>query len=110
MPGDYNLSGVVDAADYVLWRDTFGSMSDLWADGSGPSVGVPNGVVDQADYDFWRANFGQVGVPGGGSGAGAGAGDIVAGTALSQSLVAPPSEPPQAVSDDRWFGRRCGCD
>ena len=85
VPGDYNLSSVVDAADYIVWRDTLGSMIDLRADGSGPSTGVPNGVVDQFDYTFWRANFGAVGVPGGGSGSGAGTGQLVA-AASSQSL------------------------
>jgi hypothetical protein len=55
---------VVDAADYVLWRKTQGSTTDLRADGSGASVGAPDGVVDQLDYIYWMANFGYVGVPG----------------------------------------------
>ncbi len=49
--GDYNLNGVVDASDYVLWRKTLGTTNPQ-ADGSGPTVGVPNGIVDQADYTF----------------------------------------------------------
>jgi predicted outer membrane repeat protein len=52
LTGDYNSNGIVDAADYVLWRKTLGSSSDLRADGNA------SGVVDQADYDVWRANFG----------------------------------------------------
>jgi hypothetical protein len=55
-PGDYNKNGIVDAADYVLWRK-----GDLAADSNGDTV------VDQVDYDFWRANFGN---PSAGSGAG----------------------------------------
>jgi hypothetical protein len=54
--GDYNNNGVVDAADYVLWRD------------GGPlqnEVDTP-GTVNPADYDAWRARFGNT------SGAGAG--------------------------------------
>lgn len=51
-PGDYNLDGAVDAADYALWRDTLGSTTDLRADGDG------NGVVDEADHVFWKAHFG----------------------------------------------------
>jgi formylglycine-generating enzyme required for sulfatase activity len=58
LPGDYNIDGAVDAADYTIWRDTLGSTSDLRANGdnTGPSAGL----IDDADYDFWKANFGQV--------------------------------------------------
>lgn len=53
--GDYNANGVVDAADYVVWRNTLGlTGAGLAADGNG------NGTVDAADYDFWRARFGNV--------------------------------------------------
>jgi hypothetical protein len=55
--GDYNGNGTVDAADYIVWRQTLGSTSDLRADGS--SVGASAGVIDQADYDFWKSNFGR---------------------------------------------------
>jgi hypothetical protein len=47
-PGDYNADGSVDADDYAEWRKTFGSQSQLWADGNG------NGRVDAADYVVWR--------------------------------------------------------
>jgi T5SS/PEP-CTERM-associated repeat protein len=39
--GDFNANGVVDAADYVVWRSGLGT------------------TYTQADYDVWRANFGQ---------------------------------------------------
>ena len=29
VPGDYNDNGIVDAADYTIWRDTLGSTTDL---------------------------------------------------------------------------------
>jgi hypothetical protein len=67
LPGDYNFSGIVDAADYVIWRVTLGSTTDLRADGSGPTVGVPNGIVDQADFDFWKSHFGNTLASGGGA-------------------------------------------
>lgn len=53
LTGDYNASGTVDAADYVLWRDTLGSTTNLAADGN------HNGSVDSGDYDIWRSNFGM---------------------------------------------------
>jgi T5SS/PEP-CTERM-associated repeat protein len=52
--GDYNGNGIVDAADYAVWRGMMGqSGPGLAADGNG------NGVVDNADYDFWRRRFGN---------------------------------------------------
>jgi hypothetical protein len=51
--GDYNKDSVVNAADYTVWRNTLGSMSDLRADGD------KNGVIQQADYDYWKARFGN---------------------------------------------------
>ena len=52
--GDYNGSGLVDAVDYAIWRDTLG---DSVAQGTGAD-GNGNGVIDTADYDLWRENFG----------------------------------------------------
>jgi hypothetical protein len=52
VPFDYNRNGTVDAADYVLWRDTRGSTTELLADGDG------DGTVDQDDYILWRGHFG----------------------------------------------------
>jgi Glycosyl hydrolase family 53 len=64
--GDYNRDGVVDAADYTVWRATLGSTTDLHANGN--NAGASAGVIDQADYDYWVAHFAD------GSAAGAGAG------------------------------------
>ena len=50
--GDYNQNGVVDAADYTVWRDTLGQVgAGLAADGNG------SGSIDAGDYDIWQANF-----------------------------------------------------
>jgi subtilisin family serine protease/formylglycine-generating enzyme required for sulfatase activity len=57
VPGDYNGNGVVDAADYVVWRDTLDSPGQLAADGD------RNGVTDQADYILWKSNFGNTDGP-----------------------------------------------
>ncbi len=78
LPGDYNDDGTVDAADYTVWRDTVGSVSDFRADGSGSTPGVPDGVVNGLDCDFWKANFGQTLGSGGGNGSGVGGGQIAA--------------------------------
>ena len=62
--GDYNGDEVVDAADYVLWRDTLDQPAV--PPGSGAD-GDESGTIDAPDYDFWRARFGNV-VGGTGSG------------------------------------------
>ncbi len=52
--GDYNGDGLVDAADYTVWRDTLGATGvGLAADGDG------DGTVNAADYTLWRSNFGN---------------------------------------------------
>jgi hypothetical protein len=53
--GDYNNNGVVDAADYVLWRN------------GGPLSNDPTPGVQPGDYAVWRQNFGQTSGPTGSS-------------------------------------------
>jgi hypothetical protein len=56
VPGDYNQNGVVDAADYAVWRKTLNSSASpagSGADGNG------NGTIEAGDYTFWRERFGQ---------------------------------------------------
>jgi hypothetical protein len=52
--GDYNQNGVVDAADYVVWRN------ELEDGGAGRADGNQDGEIDAVDYDLWKANFGKV--------------------------------------------------
>ena len=53
LTGDYNDDDVVDAADYVVWRDSLGGTT------------LPNrdpqnmGAINEDDYNSWRANFGR---------------------------------------------------
>jgi T5SS/PEP-CTERM-associated repeat protein len=68
LPGDYNRNGIVDAADYIVWRDRRGSNSSLPNDDT-PGVGAD-------DYDRWRANFGL-------------AGEIIVGTASAVHPAVP---------------------
>ena len=56
LPGDFNENGVVDAADFTVWRDHLGQQAVLPFH-SGDADG--DGVVTQADYDIWVANFGM---------------------------------------------------
>ena len=66
--GDYNNNGVVDAADYVIYRKTFGQTgAGLAADGN------HNNQIDVGDYAVWRSNFGNTA----GSGAGLGSNGAV---------------------------------
>ena len=55
-PGDFNDDGLVDIADYVVWRNHLGSSFDL--NGNGNETGGSAGVVDAADYSLWKSNFG----------------------------------------------------
>ncbi|WP_197527431.1 PQQ-dependent sugar dehydrogenase [Pirellulimonas nuda] len=66
--GDFNSDGVVDAADYTLWRDNLGGAGGA-ADGTGAVAGVADGVVDIADYQLWREHFGNQ-APGAGAAGG----------------------------------------
>lgn len=53
LDGDYNADGVVDAADYTVYRDNLGlDSSALNGNGSGSAT------VVAADYNLWVANYG----------------------------------------------------
>ncbi|QDV77354.1 hypothetical protein [Botrimarina mediterranea] len=55
-PGDFNRDGVVDAADYTVWRDTLydatpGRLGDINSDG----------LINEDDRLIWVAQYGQTG-------------------------------------------------
>ena len=54
--GDYNRDGQVNAADYVVWRDSFGATGpDLMADGDGDME------ITADDLAIWRSHFAPAG-------------------------------------------------
>jgi hypothetical protein len=61
--GDFNEDGMIDAADYVVWRKTAGQAVTAWdgADGNGDAT------VDDEDFAIWKRNFGTT-IPNLGSG------------------------------------------
>ena len=63
MAGDFNDDGIVDAADYTVWRNSLGTTFDL--NGNGNEAGSSAGVVDADDYQLWKANFGNAAQTGG---------------------------------------------
>ncbi len=65
---DFNHNGIVDAADYTVWRNTRGTTVTAYsgADANGDTA------INQADYQIWKANYGNKN--GGIAGTGAGRG------------------------------------
>ena len=54
LAGDFNLNGIVDAADYVVWRKNVGrTVSALRSEGDATG----DGAVDSADYRVLEAEF-----------------------------------------------------
>lgn len=75
LAGDYNGNGLVDAADYSVWRDALTAASTSLLNDPTP------GTVDESDFAYWRDHYGEV--------LGAGAG--VAGSASASSAVPEPT-------------------
>jgi hypothetical protein len=69
LPGDYNGDLIVNAADYVLWRN------------GGPLANDTTPGVQPSDYDVWRSHFGQM----------AGGGSSAVGSASANSAVPEPA-------------------
>jgi hypothetical protein len=89
VPGDYNGDGVVDAADYTVWRDHRGTIGPPGIPGDGDDgsmTGNPDGMVNELDFNYWKANFNSVGY-GCGSGALAGAVPEPASVALAALAI-----------------------
>jgi hypothetical protein len=59
--GDYNGDGQVNAADYIVYRNNQGLVTNLFNGLADPD----SGEIDLEDYDYWASNFGNM--SGGGS-------------------------------------------
>ena len=70
--GDYNSDGIVNAADYSMWRDNLGAPAGTL------SNDTDGGVIGQAQYDTWKLNFGNTG-----SGSGSSVSSVPEPTALT---------------------------
>ena len=58
--GDFNGDGIVDAADYTVWRDSFGMTgAGLAADGAGPN-GLPDGIGRRARLSLLESKLRRV--------------------------------------------------
>ncbi len=55
LAGDFNGDGMVDAADYTVWRDNLGAGTEASLNGNGDGLDG----VDAGDYALWVANFGN---------------------------------------------------
>ena len=64
LSGDYNGNGVVDAADYTVWRDTLGSTTDLASQRRqhrGERGGCRPGRLQSLENEFWNARCKWIG-------------------------------------------------
>jgi subtilase family serine protease len=55
LPGDINVDGLVDVADYNIWAANVGAPDATWTMGDLND----DGLVDVADYNIWAANVGS---------------------------------------------------
>jgi hypothetical protein len=61
--GDYNKNGVVDAADYTVWRNNVGQPASALMNRN-PLL---SGVIGPDDYAYWKSRFGATSGSGSGS-------------------------------------------
>lgn len=78
LAGDYDGSGTVDAADYVLWKNSYGSVTQLAADGNNDRI------VDLGDYTIYADNLVIPSNPG--------AADVVFANSLDNPLAITPGK------------------
>ncbi len=55
LDGDFNNDGIVNLADYTLWRDNLGASDESAINNNGNGGGITS-----ADYTVWKNNFGMM--------------------------------------------------
>ncbi|WP_442484562.1 hypothetical protein [Aeoliella sp. SH292] len=64
LPGDYNDDGLVNLADYTVWRDNLGGDAAAVLPAGSRDPGNADPTINAADYEFWKQNFGSPGSAG----------------------------------------------
>jgi len=82
---DFNLDGVIDGADFAIWRANIGTETDVSFE-HGDANG--DGIVDGADYVIWRHTVGPAISLGVFSDSGLGVGMVPEPTTIAMLLVA----------------------
>jgi Tol biopolymer transport system component len=93
LTGDYNEDGIVNTADYTVWRNTLGQTGLTpysGADGNG------DGTIGPEDYGIWKLHFGET-IP---QGAGSGEQGVQVASALAEP-VAHVAEDPHPLDHSR---------
>jgi hypothetical protein len=100
LQGDFNLDGIVNAADYTVWRDALGQTGVTPFSGADANG---DGVIDSTDYQLWKANFGATRpTPAAGAGAVTASpdekGDEASAEAADEILIVPTAAEPANVT------------
>jgi hypothetical protein len=88
LPGDYNLDGFVNAADYTVWRNNLNVNVTAFHEPDGDG----NGLIDGNDYAVWKSNYGNT-PPTAGAGASLGQNAEVAISTTTDALSTIASQP-----------------
>ena len=63
LAGDFNNDGIVDAADYTVWRNHLNEPTEANINNNGDGGGITS-----SDYTFWKARYGNTSPGSGGGG------------------------------------------
>jgi hypothetical protein len=93
---DFNRSGLVDTADFVVWRTNTNMSVEPGTRGDANH----DGLVNDADYQIWRSQYGMS-QPAGSAAMGSSDVDATAGPTPSSDTTMPDSASPQSIATSR---------